>query len=67
MVIKNKRNMAERFDSISYGDVFIYEKYVFMKIESVYDYNTVNLSDGSLCCFNSEDIVQTVKCELIIE
>lgn len=73
MVIKNKRNMNERFDSINDGDVFIvYDKDICMKIESIDDsycniYNAVNLSDGTLVCFNNDDIIQPVKCELIIE
>lgn len=72
MVIKNKRNMCARFDSINNGDVFIiYDTDTCMKIESLVDscniYNAVSLSDGTLVCFNNDDIVQPVKCELIIE
>lgn len=73
MVIKNKRNMCARFDSIDIGNVFIvYDTDICMKIEDVDDdygivYNAVNLYDGHLACFNNDDIVQPVKCELIIE
>ena len=69
MVIVNKSLNKVAFENLSCGDAFK-DKYgnVCLKIETTdCGVNTVRLSDGSYDYTSSEEDVDIVKCQLVIE
>lgn len=76
MVIKNESDVKEViFEDLDIGEAFIYNGYVFMKIEEIDvidademedTYNAVCLSDGDLHCFTYSAEVLMPKIEVIV-
>lgn len=74
MIVKDKRNNEKvSFEYIECGTVFTMHGGFYMKIESTncddkgYYENAVNLEDGSLQYYNDKNMVQVIRCELVID
>lgn len=72
MEIQDNRNRKKEFYELEVGNVFEYEKNLYIKIPRIYDqkYGDVNcfdLSNERLDYYENDTIVTTLKCELIIK
>lgn len=66
MIITDKRNESCSFEMLKYGDVFILDGSLYMKVEEESDINAVELVNGELLYFEEGDVVVPIKAELII-
>lgn len=76
MVIKNESEVGRIiFEDLDIGDPFMFDGYVFMKIDKIavineygeeYTYDAVCLSDGDLHCFTYSAEVLIPKIEVVI-
>lgn len=73
-IIRNDIEIEIYFDELTIGDVFKYENTIFLKTESIINYegetgnyNAVELESGYYQWFNDGDLIYKIDCQLIIE
>ena len=68
MIITHKPSKTVKFEQLACGEVFKNKHSgICMKIEACYDINTVYLSDGSIYSTDDDELVEIVKCELVLD
>lgn len=71
MEIQDNRNKKMIFSELAVGDIFQFDDYIFMKIPDIYDEkygdnNCFDLFNNCLCYCRNDEIVEILKCKLII-